>query len=71
MADGEAADIIELTANGSEESRKKSPAEVAAEIEEQDAREKKEREERKKNREPPIVYKDAVDVSTFVYEIIV
>ncbi|KAJ4432762.1 hypothetical protein ANN_21400 [Periplaneta americana] len=62
MADSEAADVIELTANGSDESNKKSPADVAAEIEEQEAREKKEREERKKNREPPIVYKDAVDV---------
>jgi len=62
MADSEDADVIELTANGSEESNKKSPADVMAEIEEQEAREKKEREERKKNREPPIVYKNAVDV---------
>jgi hypothetical protein len=67
MADDEAADVIELTTNGSEDSGKKSAAEVAAEIEEQDARERKEREERKRNREPPIVYKDAVDVSKFVY----
>lgn len=67
MADSEDADVIELTANGSEESNKKSPADVMAEIEEQEAREKKEREERKKNREPPIVYKNAVDVSTFIY----
>jgi len=71
MADSEAADVIELTANGSEESSKKSPADIAAEIEEQEAREKKEREERKKNREPPIVYKDAVDVSAIPYEIMV
>lgn len=62
MADGETAEVIELTANGSEEPNKKSPEEVVAEIAEQDAREKKEREEKKKNREPPIVYKDAVDV---------
>jgi hypothetical protein len=63
MADGETAEVIELTANGSEEPSKKSPEDVVAEIAEQDAREKKEREERKKNREPPIVYKDAIDVS--------
>lgn len=62
MAESEAADVIELTANGSDESSKKSPTDVAAEIEEQEAREKKEREERKKNREPPIVYKDTIDV---------
>ena len=64
MADGETAEVIELTANGSEEPSRKSPEEVVAEIAEQDAREKKEKEERKKNREPPIVYKDAVDVSS-------
>ncbi len=37
----------------------KSPAEIAAEIEEQD---KKEREERRRQREPPIVFTDSINV---------
>lgn len=39
----------------------KSPADVAAELEEQD---RKEREERRRHREPPIVFNDAVNVSS-------
>lgn len=38
----------------------KSPADIAAEIEEQD---KREREERRRQREPPIVFPNVVNVS--------